>query len=109
MAVPDLDFDRRLVIADKGVLGVNEDTEIGRLSDFMQADLGRVWSLVDTQGRLRPAERINNVYLIGATTVALSDSQRAAARPPFRTSGFALAPVVKGFPMVQFLYRRRRR
>ena len=109
MAVPDLDFDRRLVISDEGLPDVAKNTEIGRLSDRMQADLAKVWSLVDKQGRLRPAGRINNVHMIGVTTIALSDSQRTATRPPFRTSGFALAPVVKGFPLVQFLYRSGRR
>ena len=109
MSVPDLSFERRLLISGTGLPGVAENTEIGRLSDFLQADLGQVWSLVDSQKRLRPAERINNVYMIGVATVALSDSQRSAARPPVQTSGFALAPVIKGFPVMQFLYRRSRR
>ena len=109
VSIPDLNFDRRLVIDDEEAPEAVNGTEIGRVGDFLQADLGRVWSIVDTNGTLRPYERINNIYLAGVTTVALSDSERDAARIPFRTSGFALAPVIKGFPMVLFRYRKRGR
>ena len=109
VSIPDLNFDRCLVIDDEEAPRVVNGTEISRIGDFLQADLGKVWSIVDTNGTLRPYERINNIYLAGVTTVALSDSERNAARLPFRTSGFALAPVIKGFPMVLFGYRRRGR
>lgn len=109
VSIPDLNFDRRLVIDDEEAPRVVNGTEIGRVGDFLQADLGKVWSIVDTNRTLRPYERINNIYLAGVTTVALSDSERNAARLPFRTSGFALAPVIKGFPMVLFGYQRRGR
>ena len=109
VSIPDLNFDRRLVIDDEEAPRVVNGTEIGRGGDFLQADLGKVWSIVDTKRTLRPYERINNIYLAGVTTVALSDSERNAARLPFRTSGFALAPVIKGFPMVLFGYQRRGR
>ena len=109
VSIPDLNFDRRLVIDDEEAPRLVNGTEIGRVGDFLQADLGKVWSIVDTNGKFRPYEHISNIYLAGVTTVALSDSQRNAARLPFRTSGFALAPVIKGFPMVLFRYQRRGR
>ena len=52
---------------------------------------------------------MGHLYLIGATTVALSDSEQMAVRAPYKSSGFALAPVLKGLTVVQFKYRRRRR
>ena len=109
VSIPDLNFDRRLVIDDEEAPEAVNGTEIGRVGDFLQADLGKVWSIVDNNRTVRPYDRIKNIYLAGVTTVALSDSERNAARLPFRTSGFALAPVIKGFPMVLFRHRRRGR
>ena len=79
------------------------------MGEAFQRDLRQVWSHVDTSNRLRPGDYMDYLYLIGATTVALSDSERTAVRPPYSSSGFALAPVIKGFTVVQFLYRNRRR
>lgn len=89
--------------------GIKRDIEIGQMSESFRSDLGRVWTIVDDNQRLRPAPVIYHVYLVAVTTVALSDSECQAVSPPFNKSGFALAPVIKGFPLVQFLYRRRTR
>jgi hypothetical protein len=51
-------------------------------------------------------ETIPHLYLVAISTVGLSEEQRAEVRSPFNQSGLALAPVVKGFPLIQFLSRR---
>lgn len=104
VSIPERGYERRLVLE----VGVGRGLEIGRLGDTLQTDIGKVWSMVDSSQTLRPAERINHLYLIGVTTVALPDGERSAYQPPFRNSGFALAPIIKGFPMVLFQYRKRR-
>ena len=68
------------------------------MSESFQTDLDKVWSSVDTDSKFKPGDYINHLYLVGVTSVALSDSERTAIRPPFSNSGFALAPVIKGFP-----------
>ena len=98
-------YEPRLRVAGSELDGVAKGAEIGRLSDSYRADLGKIWSMVDPSSRFRPPGRIRHVYLVGVTSVALSDSERDSAGPPFSASGFALAPVVKGFPLVQFAYR----
>ena len=99
-------YEPRLRVTDGSLDGVAKGTEIGRLSDAFRADLRKIWSSVNTSGKLRPTSRINHVYLAGVTSVALSDSERGSVLPPFSTSGFALAPVVKGFPSVRFMYKK---
>jgi hypothetical protein len=108
-ALPENGYDLRLVLWYETSGGVKSDIEIGQMSEAFRYDLGKVWTIVDTNQNLRPAPTIQHVYLIGVTTVALSDSECQAVSPPFNKSGFALAPAIKGFPLIQFLYRRRSR
>jgi hypothetical protein len=68
-------------------------------------DRNCLWGIIDLEQRLRPAPEIHHVYLIGVTTVGLSEDEQSFAASPFNRSGLALAPVVKGFPLVQFLRR----
>ena len=99
-------YEPRLRVAGSELDGVAEGTEIGRLSDSFRADLNKIWLMVDTnRRRFRPPGLIRHVYLVGVTSVALSDSERKSAGLPFSASGFALAPIVKGFPLVQFMYQ----
>ena len=107
-ALPEQSFDCRLVIKHEVSPKVTREIEVGQMSESFQTDLGKVWSSVDTEGKFKPGGYINHLYLVGVTSVALSDSERTAVQPPFCNSGFALAPVIKGFPVVQFLYRSRR-
>ena len=86
-----------------------KETEIGQFGEGFHTDLNQVWSHVDNDGRLRPGNYIDHLYLIGATTIALSDSEQMAVRTPYNSSGFALAPVIKGLTIAQFRYRRARR
>jgi hypothetical protein len=103
------DYTHRLLLEQQGADGVTRYVEIGQLSQAFHHDFGRLWSRVDTEQRLKPGAVIQNLYLIAVSTVALSEDQRGAARPPFDQSGLGLAPVIKGFSMIQFLYRRGRK
>ena len=106
---PDQAFKFRLVLKRETAAGTTREIEIGQLGEAFHLDLNEVWSHVDTGGRLRPGDYMEHLYLIGATTVALSDSEQMAVRPPYSSSGFALAPVIKGLTVAQFKYRRGRR
>ena len=106
---PDQAFKCRLVLRHKPRGGTTREIEIGQMGEEFNLDLNDVWSRVDPGSRFRPGDTIDYLYLVGATTVALSDSERTAALPPYSSSGFALAPVVKGFTVVKFPYRKRRR
>ena len=108
-ALPEHDYVHRVFLDHKGEDGVTWCIEIGQLSDSFGHDLGKLWNRIDPERKLKPAPAIQHLYLVAVTTVGLSEEQQAAVRPPFNQSGFALAPVIKGFPMIQFLYRYRRR
>jgi len=105
-AVPEQDYVWRLILNSETPSGVTHQVEIGELSNTFQTDLGRLWGRMDPTRRLKPAPTIPHLYLFAVTTVGVPEEQRMAVKPPFRTSGLALAPVVKGFPLIQFLYRR---
>lgn len=99
----------RLILEHKLADGVTRVEEIGQMSQSFHYELGKLWGRVDSEQKLKPAPTIPHLYVIAVTTVGISEDQRGAVRPPFNQSGLALAPVVKGFPMIQFLYRRKRR
>lgn len=100
------DYVWRLELESKRADGITRVTEIGQLSEGFNRELGALWSRVDTDKRLRPHQIVRNVFLVGVTTVCLSETQRDAVKPPYSRSGFALAPVVKGFPMISFDFRK---
>lgn len=101
-------YDWRLVLQVASDEGSARRVEIGQMSKVFRSEISALWSRLDTDSTLKPGHYIENLYLFGVTTVALTESERDAVRQPFKDSGFALAPVVKGFPVVQFLYRGRR-
>ena len=101
-------YDWRLVLQIASGKGSIRDVEIGQMSKVFRSDIGALWSRLDTDDAFKPGDYIQHLYLFGVTTVALTESERDGVRQPFKDSGFALAPVVKGFPVVQFLYRSRR-
>lgn len=103
------DYALRVVLERRDEDGVTRVLAIGQLSSSFRADLGRVWSKIDQNSTLRPAENIPHLYLVAVGTVGLAEHERGAVKPPFSRSALALAPVVKGFPMIHFLYRRRGR
>jgi len=104
-AVREHNYVRRLRLDRTGSDGVTRQTEIGQMSDEFDYDMKKLWGRVDVDRKLRPAPTINNLFLIAVTTIALPEDQRWAVKHPFNQSGVALAPVVKGFPTMQFLYR----
>jgi hypothetical protein len=105
-AVPEDEYRLRIIVERKGADGVTHFLDVGQLSASFQYDLSRLWSLVDTEGRLRPMETIHHLHLMAVTTVGFSEEQRDSLKPPFNQSGLALAPVVKGFPTIRFTFRR---
>jgi hypothetical protein len=88
--------------------GVTRPTEIGQLSASFKDDLGRLWSRIDTAGRLRPKSLIPYLHLVGISTIGITEENRWAVKYPYKQSGLALAPVIKGFSPIQFLTRARR-
>lgn len=99
----------RLFLSLRTPEGVSRIVEAGQMSESFRRELGNIWTIVDAEQRLRPAPKIPHLYLVAVTTVGLTDEQRMAVRPPFSQSGFALAPVIKGFPAIQFFRRSRRK
>lgn len=109
LAVAHEKYALRILLGRKDEDGVTRVLEVGQLSAAFRADLRKLWSKIDQGGSLRPAERIQHLYLVAVGTVGLAEHERGAVRPPFSQSAFALAPVIKGFPMIHFLPRRRGR
>jgi hypothetical protein len=108
-AVAEEDYALRVVLEQKDDDGVTRVLDIGQFSSSFRADLGRLWSKIDQSSSLKPAENIRHLYLAAVGTVGLAEHERGAVKPPFSQSALALAPVVKGFPMIHFLFRRRGR
>lgn len=108
-SIPELDYALRLVLGLKKSDGVTRYVEIGEMSQSFRQELWKVCSIVDAERNLKPPSKIPYLYLVAVTTVGLNDDDRAAVGSPFSQSGFALAPIVKGFPTLQLFHRRTRR
>ena len=104
---PEHDYATRIILEQTGGNGVMCNKEIGQMSESFAKDVWHLCNLVDPGKRLKPAPEIRHLYLVAVTTVGLSDSELGSVKPPISRSGLALAPVVKGFPTIQFLYRKR--
>ncbi len=74
-----------------------EEAPVGQLAHQVTNDRNIKWP----KGTL-PRD-LSGVQLAGATTVALRDVERSTVSEPFRSSGFALAPVVRGFAFQSFV------
>jgi hypothetical protein len=109
LAVAEENYALRVVLGRKDDDGVTRVLEVGQLSTAFRADLGKLWSKIDQNSSLKPAESIPHLYLAAVGTVGLAEHERSAVKPPFSQSGFALAPMIKGFPMIHFLFRHRGR
>lgn len=105
-ALPAMGYARRIYIKGNGG-GADDEAEIGQLSKSFAADVRELWNKVDHNNMLRPGLVTPNVYVKAVGTIALTENERGALKPPFDQSGLALAPVVKGFPMIPFFRRRR--
>ncbi|MCE9575768.1 MAG: UvrD-helicase domain-containing protein [Deltaproteobacteria bacterium] len=79
----------------------DEQAPVGQLAHQVTNDRNLKWR----KGTM-PRD-LSGFQLVGATTVALRDSERSAVPEPFRSSGFALAPVVRGFAFQQFAKKTR--
>ena len=108
-ALAENSYSLRLVMEQKDPDGITRPIEVGQMSESFRRDLGKLWSRMDSAGDLRPSGTIPHLYLIAVTTVGLAEEDRAPVKSPFNQSGLALAPVVKGFPMIHFLFRKRGR
>ena len=75
---------------------------VGELSANVNRDL---YAIARTHpGRVHSPGLIHHLYIYGATTVVLADTDERLAdlHPPYANTGFLLAPLVKGFPVTQF-------
>lgn len=68
---------------------------ISRFNKWVNSDIERVTGLPP-----RPDSYIQHLHLWGARTVALDEQERSQVDEPYRSSGFALAPIVRGFTML---------
>jgi len=80
----------------------DDETPLGQLTPQVTEDRNSRWKKGTMPGDLQ------SFYLVGATTIALRDNERSAVPEPFRSSGFALAPVVRGFAFQKFFSRKGR-
>lgn len=108
LSSPENDYATRIILEQEGSDGVTRFIEVGQMSASFRSDVGKLWSLVDTDKKLKPASEVRHLYLVAVTTVALSETELGSAKPPFNRSGFALAPVIKGFPVIPFFHRKSR-
>lgn len=107
-AMPEHDYAHRISLEHKDSSGITRSFEVGQLSISFQYDFAQLWSRVDPERKLRPAGMIPHLYMVCVSTIALTDEQQVSAKPPFSQGAMALGPVIKGFPMVQFLFRKQR-
>jgi hypothetical protein len=103
------DYALRITLMPKEVDGITRPVDVGQFSASFLADLKRLWSRVDSENRLRPPGKVPHLYLAAVGTVGLTEHERTAVKQPYSQSALALAPVVKGFPMIQFVFRRKKR
>jgi hypothetical protein len=89
--------------------GVTRTSEIGQLSKEFDYEWKELWGQIDTEQKLRPPSAIPHLHLVDVTTIGIPEEHRWAVKHPFKLSGLALAPIIKGLPLIQFLYRNRRR
>lgn len=109
IALAEDEYAMHLMLEEARSDGVTRVLDIGRLSATFDAELGKLWTKVDKDKTLRPSGTVPHLYLAAIGTVGLSESERSAVRAPFNQSAVALAPIVKGFPMISFIHRRRGR
>ena len=81
------------------------DMPIGVFSKKFGSDLWSIANIVgnrENSGSLKPGSKINHFKMAGVTTVVIPEAHRDELAAPWRHSGFLLAPVVTGFPVVFF-------
>jgi UvrD-like helicase family protein len=108
-AQPDDGYRWRVIFEDRTSPHLTRDVNLADMSESFKVDLGRLWGIVDKDQHLRPSTTIKHAYIVGTSTIALSEDERKAVKPPFRNSGLALVPVLKGFSPLYFFSRYRAR
>jgi hypothetical protein len=102
-AVPELDYVPQLYAdADNG------EVLFGQMSRRFNQELRELWNRLRNAAGLRPANEIQHLYVAAVSTVALPEDE-GAGDARWRRRAFALAPVVRGFPMIPFFARATRR
>ncbi|MCL1062608.1 UvrD-helicase domain-containing protein [Shewanella benthica] len=67
-----------------------------------------IWKLAKTVAKkegfkkLKPSKIINNIKIVGVTTIVIPEVHRSSLPAPWCHSGFLIVPVITGFPMVYF-------
>lgn len=107
-AMAEQDYVLRVSLEQKEDDGVTRVINIGQLSRSFQGDLRELWHRIDPDRKLKPAQAISHLYLVAVATVGLAEDERSTIKAPFNQSGLALAPVVKGFPVIHFSFQRGR-
>src|SRR5207245_1142293 len=87
---PEFDYALRLILGLKTPEGVTQYVEVGQMSESFRRELGKIWSMVDVDRKLKPTEKILHLYLMAVTTVGLTEDEQSAVPPPFNKSGFGL-------------------
>jgi hypothetical protein len=80
------------------------DRRLGFLTQAFSKDLFAIAKKVgEVDGQpYRPGSVIRDIRMTGVTTAVLPAARRSEATAPWRHSGFLLAPVISGFPLVYF-------
>jgi len=102
---PDNGYAWRTILSFKGSDGITQCIPVGAMGKQFEMDLNVLWGRVDPDCKYKPASSILNLYLVGVTTIGLSPNQAAESKAPFNVSRLALAPIIKGFPTVEFFFR----
>jgi hypothetical protein len=106
-AVREENYAVRLVLEKKDSDGVTRPIDIGRMSDQFSEDIRELWGHADPERTLRPPlVTYRMAYMVAVGTVGIAEKDRSALCAPFDESAIALAPVIKGFPLIQFAPRK---
>lgn len=109
VADPNRNFRWSLTMDIRKDVSVTRELEVGQLSREWENDVSLLWGMIDRNDKLRPAFKLDHIYLFGITTIGLSDSEMENTATPFDETGIALAPAVKGFTPLSFYSRRTRK
>jgi hypothetical protein len=79
--------------------------DIGELSESFDADINQLWGRTDIDRALRPSNVLRHLYVVAVSTVGIGEAHSETVGYPFSRSRIGLAPVVKGFSVLNFVGR----